>query len=194
MGPGGGHDNEGGVCQLSGVSQQVVGHPIRKMFLGYGDDAIRRTLELMASIIKTSSVNYYVRRWAEKIIQGVPERDDIGRVQVLSNYIRGNSRYVRDPQGTEFIKTPLVSLQLFEVGEIPSLDCDDYSVLSLSLLKSIGFPVALRATSYRSDGKFRHVYGLVRVKGQWLPLDLCRDYGIGWEADGSTKNMDYEIG
>ena len=178
---------------LGTVSQQVVGHPVRKMFLGYGDDAIRRTLELMSTIIKASSINYYVRRWAEKILQETSAKDDISRIGTITNYIRAHSRYVKDPQGTEFLKTPLVTLQLWEVGDYPLLDCDDYSILSLSLLKSIGFPVALRATSYRSDGKFRHVYGLVKVKDQWLPLDLCRDYGIGWEAEGTTRHMDYEV-
>ncbi len=175
------------------VSQQTVGHPVRKLFLGTGEEATRTTLDLMSTIIRASSQNYYVRRWAEKIIQGINEADHLGKVEAIFNYIRGRSSYSRDPQGTELLKTPLVTLQLWEVGDYPLLDCDDYTILSLSLLKSIGFPVAIRASSYRPDGKFRHVYGMVKVGPNWMSLDLVKDYGPGWEAPGATKFMDLGV-
>lgn len=178
---------------LGMVSQQTVGVPVRKLYLGSGDSAIRNTLELMAKIIRASSQNYYVRRWAEKIVQGVPEKDYQGRVWAIYDFIRRHMRYLRDPHGTELLKTPLVSLQLWEVGDIPLLDCDDVTILSLSLLKSIGFPVALRAASYQADKKFRHVYGMVKILNDWVPLDLVKDYGPGWEAPGATRLMDLKV-
>lgn len=178
---------------IGNVSQQTVGHPVKKLFLGYGDDAIKRTLDLMANIIRASSQNYYVRRWAEKMVQGIDSSDSLGKVEAIFNYIKGNTSYLRDPQGTEFLKTPLVSLQLLEVGDRPLLDCDCLSILSLSLLKSIGFPVALRASSYKSNGKFTHVYGMVKVGENWLSLDLVKDFGPGWEAPGVTKTMDLGV-
>lgn len=176
-----------------GISQQVANHPTKKMFLGYGDDAIRRTLQIMAEIINSSAINYYVRRWAEKIIEGIPKGDDLGKVNALFWFLHKHTRYVRDPQGIEFIKTPLVPLQLIEVGEIPYLDCDCLTVLILSLLKSIGFPVALRAISATPDRRFRHVYGMVRVKNEWVPIDLCKDAGPGYEYPNPTRTMDYKV-
>lgn len=179
--------------KLGSVSQQTVGIPVKKLYLGSGDEATRNTLDLMGKIIRASSQNYYVRRWAEKIVQGVDEKDHAGRVEAVYNYIKRHSRYLKDPHGTELLKTPLVSLQLWEVGELPLLDCDDSSILALSLLKSIGFPVALRASSYKVDGRFGHVYGMVRVGQEWVPLDLVKDYGPGWEAPGATRLMDLGV-
>jgi len=182
--------------RLGSVSQSVVGIPVRKAYLGHGDEAIANTLKIMRDIIRASSQNYIVRRWAEKIVEGIPREDDIGRVRAIADYIRARSYYVRDSHGTELLKTPLVTLQLWDVGEKTHLDCDDFTVLSLSLLKSIGFPVAMRAAAYGSD-TFRHVYGLVQIRQNgkriWIPLDLTTDYGPGWEHPAKTRTMDLVV-
>ncbi len=182
--------------RFGAVNQSVVGVPIRKAYIGRGSDAIANTLRVMRDIIRVSAQNYLVRRWAEKIVAGIPQDDDLARVDAVADYIRARSYYLRDTQGTELLKTPLVSLNLWDVGEKTQLDCDDFTVLSLSLLKSIGFPVALRAAAYGGDS-FRHVYGLVQVrvdgKRNWIPLDLTADHGSGWEHPAKTRTMDMVV-
>ena len=175
------------------LSQQVNQQPVRKVFIGYGDNAIANTLQIMKGIIVSSSANYYIRRWAEKITQG--SRTNLEKIQSIYDFIASHSRYLKDPQGFEFIKTPPVSLQLIEIGEIANLDCDDYAVLSLSLLKSIGFHVALKAISVKPDRKFTHVYGLVEYeKNKWLPIDLVKpETGLGWEWPSPTRISEVRI-
>lgn len=180
---------------MNNISEQVKFYnPVRKEFLGYGEEAIHNTLRIMRSIIIGSSQNPYVRRWAEKIVETARE-DDIDKIRKLFDYLSVKTNFLKDPYGFELIKTPTVSLSLLEIGERPQLDCDDYTVLSLSLLKSIGFQTAMRATSYREDGKFQHVYGLVFIKNYgWLPLDLTKPkMGFSWEAPQSTKSLDVKI-
>lgn len=73
-------------------------------------------------------------------------------------------------------------------------NCDDYTVLLLSLLKSIGYPVKLRATSYIPSKKLSHVYGMVRIYGEWFPIDGIKGNGyVGWEAPGVTSKLDWPI-
>jgi len=146
----------------------------------------------MKRLINDAIRVFYVRRWAERIVQGL--EDDLSRMQAIYDFILYHTHYNRDPYHLELLKTPQVSLQLIEVGEYPSLDCDDLTILSLSLLKSIGFKVALRATSYKPDHIFSHIYGLVHSKQYgWIPFDLVRGIGLDREHPGATKIMDVEV-
>lgn len=174
------------------VSQQVQ-QPVEKRFLGTGDQAIFNTLKVMREIVLKSAQNYYIRRWAETIVKS--SRSNIDRVHAVFDFIAQHTRYLRDPHGFEFIKTPPVSLQLIEVGEIAQLDCDDFTVLSLSLLKSIGFNVTIKAIAIREDKKFSHVYGLVEFeRGKWIPIDLTKpETGFGWEWPTPTRITELKV-
>ncbi len=164
-----------------GISQQA-NQPVSIEFLGFGEEITLNTMNRMGSIINSSIRDYYVRRWAEKIIERTGE-DDASRAQVIYDFLSNHTNYVKDPTGLELLKTPKVSLQLIERGEIPGLDCDCLTILSMALLKSIGFRVGMRAAGYRPDGKFTHIYGLVLIKPYgWVPFDLVKNLGLGNEA------------
>ncbi len=175
------------------ISKQA-NQPVSIEFLGFGEEITPRTMNKMGSIINSSIRDYYVRRWAEKIIERTGE-DDFSRASIIYDFLSNHTNYVKDPTGLELLKTPKVSLQLIEVGEIPGLDCDDLTILSLALLKSIGFRVGLRATGYRPDEKYTHVYGMVLIKPYgWVPFDLVKNLGLGNEAPmNKTAQKDMEI-
>jgi transglutaminase-like putative cysteine protease len=161
---------------------QAISQPVRFQSLGSGSEVTPRTMELMRKIINDSIRNYYVRRWAEKIIEKAGE-DDLSKVQAVYDFLDSHTRYVKDPEGFELLKSPVVSLQLLDAGDIPALDCDDLVILSMSLLKSIGFRVGMRAVSYTPEKIYTHVYGLVYVKPYgWIPFDLVKHLGLGNEA------------
>lgn len=174
------------------ISRHVAQHPVRRIYIGSSREAIDNTIAIMKSIINESCVDYYVRRWAEYIIE-TTMRDDYARVDEIFSFLREKTKYVKDPDGYEFIKTPVVSLQLIETGGVPIMDCDDYTVLSLSLIKSLGIPVAIRAAAYDESDKFEHVYGLVNIGGYWYSLDVTEPHGIGFEHDRLTDTIDVEV-
>jgi|SRR3972149_180425 len=166
--------------------------PVREEFLGYGPINVpMNTGGKMRDIIRESSKNPYVRKWAEKIVEGVQDRDEIGEVEGLFDFVQMKTRYAHDPKGTEFIQTPPYILKHIELGDKPSLDCDDYTVLGLSLARSLGYPTLIRITGYKDDGKFSHVYGLVKIRGKWVTFDAVRkDQKLGWKAPGMKRKMD----
>ncbi len=176
------------------ISQQIIGHPTRTEFLGYGDEITTNTMAKMKDIINKSIKDYYVRRWAEKIIERAG-RNDFARVDAIYRFLYSTTNYVKDPLGLELLKTPQVALQLIEIGEVPGLDCDDLTILSLSLLKSIGYPVALRAVGFRrNDNKYTHIYGLVHIQRMgWIPFDLVHGIGLGNEPPGILRAIDMEV-
>lgn len=169
--------------------------PIQKVFLGFGQDQIpKNTAYKMRDLIRQSAMNEYVRKWAEKIVEGVQDRDEAGEVGAVFDFMQAKTRYAHDIRGTEYIQTPPYVLKQIEIGSKPSLDCDDYVVTGLSLLRSIGYETGIRIASFRKDGKYKHVFGLVKIKGQWTPFDAVRkDKQLGWEAPGITKAMNIAV-
>jgi transglutaminase-like putative cysteine protease len=170
------------------ITEHLQNLPITTQFIGFGENSIYNTVDKIHEIVKISSSNPYVRKWAEKIIENVPAKDKIGEVSAIHDFVKWKVRYTKDPLGMEYIQTPLVLLKAIELGEMPFGDCDDMSTLSLSLYRSIGYPVATKVTSYSPNKKYSHIYGLVNVGGRWLPSDTTMSsHSIGWEAPQMTK-------
>lgn len=175
---------------------QMMGVPQSTEYIGTGDTAIYRTVDRMKDIISNSSKNIYVREWAKKIVARVEVNNKKAEASAIFDFVRDNVRYTKDPYGFEYIQTPPVLLEDIRLymdgkGDRPVGDCDDMCVLSLSLLKSIGFEVAIKVVSFASNKKFGHVYGLVRIGYNWVPVDCVRpDQNMGWESTGHTRVME----
>lgn len=179
------------MISLSNIAQNM---PVSKRFLGYGDEAIQNTLILMARIIKESASNYYVRRWAEYIVAGVP-KDEYSRMQALYDFLVDNIQYLKDMEGLEMLKKPEVVLRELEQGYIPQLDCDCMSMLIGALARSIGLPVALRAIAPQGKNKYSHVYAMIKIKDYgWVAVDLTKpERGLGWEYPKASRVMTKKV-
>lgn len=171
---------------------QVMGIPRTEEYIGTGDTAIYATVEKMKSIIRESSRNPYVKEWAGNIVGRVEVNDKEGEARAIFDFVRDHVRYTRDPYGFEYIQTPIVLLESIQQGgERPTGDCDDMTVLSLSLLKSIGFNVAIKVVSFKPNKKFGHVYGLAQIGYEWVSFDCVRpEADMGWESQGHTRAME----
>lgn len=98
--------------------------PIKRYFLGRGSFNVpKNTVQRMRKIIIESSSNPYVRKWAEKMIEGVADRNELGEVTAVYNFLQRHTRYTKDPRGVEYIQTPPYVLKQLEIGDIPALDC-----------------------------------------------------------------------
>jgi hypothetical protein len=174
-------------------TSQFADQPTNIQSLGNGSAITPNTMDKMKQIIQASIRNYYVRLWSEKIIGFA--QDDYEKSEVIYNFIVNNCRYVHDPVGLELLKTPIISLQLIEIGGSPAIDCDDAAILIGSLVMSIGIPYALRAVSFNDE--YSHVYGLVYIKEKgWIPVDFVvgkKGGEFGIEPSGITKIKDVEV-
>lgn len=171
--------------------------PVRIEHLGFGAIVTSNTMERMRQIILASIRNYQVRTWAEKITDYAG--DEHSRAEAIWNFILNHTRFLPDPTNLEMIKTPPVFLQLWGAGSdrVPG-DCDDLTILSLSLLESIGFRTALRAVSFDPDNSsdFSHIYGLVYIDKQWTPFDLVagmKGMDLGSEPPNIVSIRDMEV-
>lgn len=72
--------------------------------------------------------------------------------------------------------------------------CDDYATLGLSLARSLGYNTKIRIVSFRKNGAYSHVFGLVQIRGKWTPFDAVRkDETLGWMAPGITRILDISV-
>lgn len=173
----------------------IGNQPVKYTSLGFGDYAVsRNTLSLMKDAIVQSSKNPTVRDWATRIIADVRPKDQWGEAEAIYHFVQNHSHYVKDPTGTEMLQSPLVAFDNWNRSIMWPADCDDYSILILSLLRSIGYKVGLRAASYTPNKMLTHVYGMVQLYGQWYPVDGIKSGGyIGWEHENATNVLDWPV-
>jgi transglutaminase-like putative cysteine protease len=162
--------------------------------IGRGDAAIEETVQHMARVIDSSAKNPLVREWARSILDGVQVNNKMGEATAIHSFVRDHVRYTRDPSGWEYVQTPPILLAgvreyLEKKAAKPIGDCDDMTTLTLSLMKSVGFPVMIKTVGY--NGRFSHVYGMAYLNGQWIVTDTVRpDKWLGWEAPNITRIME----
>ncbi len=170
-------------------------YPVTYSGLGAGDMVSYNILVHMASVVRQSAINFKIIQWARAIVQGCAWKDATCEIGSIYTYVQGHSRYVHDPYGEELVVTPPAALDMISRGEVFNGDCDDLTVLSLSLLRAIGYNVRIRAVSYTDDKVLRHVYGLVEYQpGLWMAIDEINPGGYpGWEKPGATKIQDWLV-
>ncbi len=172
----------------------INAQPVKYSFLGFGESVATNTVYKMMDVIKQSSKNLRVRNKAAEIVAGVRTKDQWAEVDAIYWWVKNNTRYLKDPHGTELIISPVTALDQISAGIKFSGDCDDLAILVLSLLKSIGYPVALRIAAYKKGEAFQHVYGVVNIYDECIPVEpISLTSMLGWEAPNATRVKDFEI-
>jgi hypothetical protein len=141
-----------------------------------GEAAVFATAQWMSEIIARGAQHPVVRLHAERAVSHVAPDDYPGQVDAVQNYLAARYRYVRDPEPVEYLQTPWWLLKCgAEDGRAMSGDCDDATMLSLSLLGAIGFPGWIEMVSQppAEPGELNHVRGAVALPdGSVMRVDL----------------------
>jgi len=147
----------------------------------------RRTVELIAHLVKEGAKDFCVRQTAIEILRryGIPAKDYWGEVRTLFEWVKRNVRYTRDIHHVELLHTARRMLEL-RAG-----DCDDMTILLCAMLKSVGHPVRLVLVGFNPGKKnlFTHIYLEVFCKGWWIPLDPTVNRPMGWAPPADHKQI-----
>ena len=161
-----------------------------QIFLGRipkGYAGTRKTVELIAELIKQGAKDFCVRQTAIEILiqRGVRPKDYLGEIRTLFEWVKRNVRYTRDIHRVELLHTARRMLDL-RAG-----DCDDMTILLGAMLKSIGHPVRLVLAGFNPRKKklFTHIYLEVFYKGVWIPLDATVNRPMGWAPPADHKQI-----
>ena len=83
----------------------------------------------------------------------------------LWNFVKKNIKYKEDPDGVQWIKTPL-RLWADRVG-----DCKSFTIFICAILKKMGIPYIVRYASYEKSKSISHVYPVALYNGQEIIMD-----------------------
>lgn len=165
---------------------------VRRLTLGDGVVGTNQTISEMSKIAmgKYGAASPKIRNLTIDVVRaaGVPEKDKLGEMLAVHNWVMNHLRYVNDPYGTEFITYPETLAFERQDG-----DCDDHVILESAMLGSIGIPTRYITVGF--NGKpFSHVYLGAIIKGELIPLDpIMKTEPAGWEAPNPTSKHVYPV-
>lgn len=172
-----------------------------------GLDAVRKTLRIMAAIVRKYRSDKTTLDTATAILRagGITDMrtQRAQAIRVLQAWVRDRIAYFYDPREIELVRTPPETLKR-GVG-----DCDDKTVLLLAMLESVGFQTALLGVGGEGQGwdpecaptapgelpAYSHVLGTVRFGPKsWLPLEtIVKNATPGWIPPGVRVVMPWHI-
>lgn len=151
-----------------------------------GVAGIKETLRNMVDIARQGKKSLAVRQLAMRIISSVMQKNYVAEVRAIQAYVRDQIRYTMDINGVETVQTPDKTIQ-FNQG-----DCDDKSVLTASLLESVGHPARFVAIG-REPNVFEHVLVETRVANKWVAVETTEPVALGWYPTGFQYRLVYNI-
>jgi len=127
-----------------------------------------------AAIILTQRKKYdNILGWA------VREKDYLGELNAIFNWVKRNIRYQYDPIKKDIIEDPFTTLKL------RIADCDGMTVLLGSLVQSVGYPVMLKVIKQYSNRVY-DIYPLVGIPPlnpkNWIAMNaVFKNRPIGYQ-------------
>lgn len=154
----------------------------------------------MKEIAHKRSGDPLIRKLAVNILQyyQVPSHNFLDESLAIGDYVKEKVRYTRDPLDSEYLQDPIDLVKQIQAGTAQG-DCDDMSLLTATLLLSIGHQPFYRAVRYDSQGgPYNHIYVVDYEKnGQnqrmRVVLDcIVKDKPIGYEVSHGSGD-EYEV-
>ena len=136
------------------------------------DDVIRE----MQRMLREGIASPAVRRLAEQ----VRSSDNEKTIRAVFDFVRNTFPYAPDPYKFERFINPNRVAEDYYAGQIHSLDCDDFALLTAAILGSIGYRVRIAILAIESN-EFDHATAQVYFRGEWFSLDTSsKDTPMGW--------------
>jgi len=130
----------------------------------------------LSNFAEQYGANPIMRQFVESIMPRNMGNNDLpAQYNAVASFVLNNLTYMADPNGVEYVISPLILIgKILENGTAYG-DCDDHVLLFNSMLNSIGFEthvVAVKADVLQPD-LFTHVLSLVKLAGQNYFFDAC---------------------
>jgi len=145
--------------------------------------SIEERIDLIFEEIEDGKADPKIRLLVANIIRDIPERDYLGELNAIFDWVKQNVRYTHDPYNLELFNRPK------RVIEYGIADCDDLTILLGSMVQTIGYPIKLRVIGVNSDEP-EHIYLMAGIPpiensepSDWIAMDASVDEPMGWQID-----------
>lgn len=147
-----------------------------------GPAGVYQTLKIMRQFVRQGKRTPAVRELALSLVKPNGQKDWIGEIKSIHEYVKNDIRYVRDIAGVETVQTPETTM------DIGQGDCDDKSVLVASLLESVGHPTRFTAIGFRPYN-YSHVLVETKVGDKWISVETTEPVELGWQPRNILNRM-----
>lgn len=115
-----------------------------------------------------------VTDFAKCLIEDVTVNNDLDELfSRVATFMLEKVTYVPDPQGAEYVRSPVQMLRQYEINGAAQGDCDDHVLLANSLFNALGFQTRVVALKVFNQALFDHVICQVKLRGNWYDFDPC---------------------
>lgn len=165
------------------------------------DEATAVTIAHMAGYAKQDSLSPIVRRAALEAATDARGDDPASIAEAVFRWIQRRIRFQvdqatakpvwQDADNTEVLIRPVDLLTMPR----PAGDCDDFSMLCASMLRSLGIETSFKTVAADPDAPqlFSHVYVIAHTPQGELPLDTSHGDRPGWEVRSAGKSRLWRV-
>lgn len=159
-----------------------------------GAKGTRMTLSAMEKMVEQGIRDPRVVLFAQELVRNGPEYGKAAELDSILRGVRRVMRYTPDPLGVETVKTPSFIVQEIKDRGRAVMDCDDASVLTAALVRSIGTPTRFKVIK-DSPTEFTHVYLEAFLDDGWVKVDpIARELSLGAAPEGRFGSAYFEGG
>jgi transglutaminase-like putative cysteine protease len=153
---------------------------------GDDDTAVLQTLNRMDAISRRAAADPHIRQAAELAAAHLPETaGSREKAAAVWQWVKANVRFVQDEDLVPGVREVLIEPPRLVTMPEPQGDCDDFTMLTCSMLAALGVParpVAVAADP-QDPSRFSHVYAeAILEDGARMPLDASHGQYAGWEV------------
>lgn len=114
-----------------------------------------------------------VRGATVELLNSRYNNDIRSHANTIAQWVMNHMVYLMDPDGGEFVQTPLVLLSAIAKKGFAYGDCDDHVVLLGAMLVSIGIPARAVAVKLHGAEHYNHVVIEYPYQNSWILIDPC---------------------
>lgn len=154
--------------------REMIAYPIRG-----GEPDAPQILAYLQQLSVFFGRSPFVREASRRVLPALYRQNDQGAIaQALVDFVRHQVVYVHDPEGAEFVVSPIVMLQDVFNGVAPIGDCDDHVLLLNSMARSLGIETQVVGVKLYTRDRWDHVISSLLVRGRWIDIDPCAKEGF----------------
>lgn len=114
---------------------------------------------------------------ARKVLCNTSNNDLQKVIRDIIWFVRSHLVYLPDPDGSEYVISPVEIITQLMNGGQPKGDCDDHVLLLNSMLLSVGVQCRVVGVSLFDPTRFDHVISSVYTGTDWQDVDPCNKTG-----------------
>lgn len=133
--------------------------------------SVRQTVRKMIQLTRAASVTPSVIALAKDVVRDVRPGDVPGYIQAIDDFNEAVFRWTPDPVSVESLTDPVRQVAEIRSQGYVQNDCDDNSMLTAALARSIGIRTRFVTMGLRNTGPIAHVRAEAFTGREWVSLD-----------------------